>query len=56
MERVVHIAHSFREAEEWDIKQQGAMSPQQRQTAAKMLKDRVYGKHCPDIKEATRKQ
>jgi hypothetical protein len=51
MERVVHIAKSFEEAEQWDIEQNLAMTPEERLKAAKELKDRVYGKNPPDVRE-----
>jgi len=50
MERVVHIAKSFEEAEEWDIEQNLAMTPEERLEAAKELKERVYGKNSPDVR------
>ena len=50
MERVVHIAKSFEEAEEWDIEQNLAMTPDERLEAAKELKERVYGKNPPDVR------
>lgn len=43
MERVVHIAKSFEEAEEWDIKQQLEMTPQERIWVARDLQRKVYG-------------
>jgi len=42
MERVVHKAQGFKEAEEWDIEQQVSMTPEQRMRAAKELRDRFY--------------
>jgi hypothetical protein len=54
MERVVNISKNAKEAEEWDIKQQLSMTPAERQEAARILKERVYGKNCPDVKEAER--
>lgn len=43
MERVVNKAKNFREAEQWDILQQIAMTPEERQRAARELRVRVYG-------------
>lgn len=54
MERVVNKSKNAREAENWDIKQQIAMTPGERQEAARILKERVYGKDNPDVKEAER--
>lgn len=51
MKRIVHKTHSFKEAEEWDIKQQINMTPQQRMDAAKKIRERVYGKNSVDIRE-----
>jgi hypothetical protein len=54
MKRVVNKSKNPREAEDWDIQQQISMSPEERQKAARILKERVYGKDNPDIKEAER--
>lgn len=51
MERVVNIAKNHEEAEKWDIKQQISLAPSERQKIAKILKERVYGKNCKDVKE-----
>jgi hypothetical protein len=56
MERIVHVARDFREARAWDIEQHLAMTPEQRQRAAKELRDRVYGANCPDVREADRRR
>ena len=50
--RVVNVANSFQEAREWEIQQELAMTPAQRQRAAKELKDRFYGKNAPDVRQA----
>lgn len=50
MERVVHIAKSFREAEEWDIMQAISLTPEQRQEIARVLKERVYGRYTLDVR------
>ncbi len=52
MERIVNIAHSFSEAEEWDILQNISMTPEERLLAARQLAERVYGKNCPDVRES----
>ncbi len=54
MKRIVNISKNAREAEEWDIKQQLSMTPAERQEAARILKERVYGTDSPDIREAER--
>ena len=43
MERIVNKARSFKEAEEWDRRQQLAMTPGQRIAAARILQLRVFG-------------
>lgn len=48
---VVNIAHSFEEAEVWDIKQQIKMTPDERFAAAKKLQEMFYGKNVPDVRE-----
>ncbi|MGA2139376.1 MAG: hypothetical protein ABSH14_10985 [Verrucomicrobiia bacterium] len=50
MERVVHKAKGFKEADEWDIQQQVAMTPEQRLRAAKELRDRVYPTNSKDVR------
>jgi hypothetical protein len=51
MERIVHISRSFEEAEEWDIEQNISMTPEERLAAAKVLRERVFGKDQPDVRE-----
>ena len=46
---MVHKAQGFKEAEEWDIQQQVAMTPEQRLQAAKELCDRFYPANVPDV-------
>ncbi len=55
MDRVVHKAQSFGEAESWDIQQQVSMTPNERIQAAKVLKARVYGERTRDVRECHRK-
>lgn len=50
MERIVHKARSFEEAAEYDVRQQLAMTPQERVDAARELQRRFYGP-SPDIRE-----
>lgn len=52
MKRIVHKAKSFQEAEAWDIAQHIQMTPEERQKAAKKLKDRFYGKNVPDVRDS----
>ena len=56
MERIVNIAKNKKEAEEWDIQQQISMTPRERQEAARILKERVFGTNVPDVREAERKK
>ncbi|MBN2079312.1 MAG: hypothetical protein JW838_10120 [Spirochaetes bacterium] len=51
MERTVHKSYSFEEAEEWDIEQCVAMTPEKRMEIARILKERVYGKNPPGMKK-----
>jgi len=50
MEKVVHVARSFADAERWDIEQQIRLTPEQRQAIAGELRKRVYGPHPPDVR------
>ena len=50
MERIVHKAMSFEEAQEWDIQQVVQMSPEERMAAAKVLRDRFYPPDSPDVR------
>ena len=50
MKKVVHIFHSFREAELSEIEQQISMTPAQRQRIARAIKRRIYGPHPPDVR------
>jgi len=52
MEKKVHIARDHKHAEEYDIQQYLEMTPDERLAAAKKLKERVYGKNPPDIRQA----
>jgi hypothetical protein len=42
MERVVHIAKSFEEAEQWDIEQYMSMTPEQRLDLLQQLREQYY--------------
>ena len=50
MKPVVNKCRSFREADEWDRRQQLAMTPQQRINASRELQRRVFGR-AKDIRE-----
>ena len=51
MERIVFKTRDFKEAEEHDIKQNISMTPAERQEAAKKIREKVYGKDNPDVRE-----
>ena len=51
MERVVHKTTSFEEAEDWDVRQQLAMTPQERILAARELQRRFYGPNPIGLRE-----
>lgn len=56
MKRVVNISKNAEEARKWDIKQHLSMSVEERQIAARILKERVFGKNTMDVREAERKR
>ncbi|HKJ67038.1 MAG TPA: hypothetical protein VKA68_03725 [bacterium] len=56
MKRVVNKDQNFHEADRWDVKQQKRMTVEQRQAAAKALKERAFGPNPPDIRESERKK
>lgn len=56
MKRIVNIASNHEEARQWDIKQATSMTPKERQRVARILKERVYGKDNPDVREWHRKK
>ncbi len=51
MKPIVHKATSFQDADAWDIAQHIKMTPEERQKAAKELRDRYYGKNAPDVRD-----
>lgn len=53
MERDVHKASSFEEADRWDVNQQVAMTPAERRRAARRLKDRLFP-NAKDVRECHR--
>lgn len=56
MEKVVNIARSHKEADEWDVRQQVAMSPQERIRASRELRRRAYPPPNKDVRECHDKQ
>jgi hypothetical protein len=42
MERIVHIARSFEEAEQWDIEQNLSMTPEERLDILQALREEYY--------------
>ncbi len=56
MEREAHKARSFDEAENWDRAQHRAMTPDERLSVAKILRDRAYGATAPDVRKAERER
>lgn len=54
MKRIVNIAKSHKEAEEYDLKQMLSITPEQRHEIAFKLKKKFYGEKCIDIR-ASRK-
>jgi hypothetical protein len=51
MERIVHKARSFKEADEWDKRQHQQMTPDERFAIARELQRRVFGPNPPDVRE-----
>jgi len=49
MRRVVHKAGSFREADEWDIRQHTSMTPEERQGISRLLRIRYDGENNKEI-------
>lgn len=56
VERIVHKARDFAEAEAWDAFQHRAMTPEDRMRAAKEIRDRVFPGKNLDIREWHRSQ
>jgi hypothetical protein len=50
IKRVCHKSRSFKEAEEWDIRQHIQMTPEERQEAAAELRRRIFGEDVPDVR------
>ena len=56
VERVANKARGFEEARRWDLEQYRRMTPDERRAVAKTLRDKVYGRNRPDVREAERKK
>jgi hypothetical protein len=56
MKRISNKSKNFKEAENWDIEQHLHMTPEERQDAAKELRERVYGQKTVDVKESIRRR
>lgn len=54
MERVVHKATNFEEADRWDVEQRISMSAEERQRAARVLKDRAFPSDAKDVRACHR--
>ncbi len=54
VKRVANKARGFDEARKWDLEQYRRMTPDERRAVAKALRDRVYGRNRPDVREAER--
>ena len=48
----IHIAKNHQEADDWDIRQNLKMSPQERLRAARILQIQYFGKNTPDVKKS----
>jgi hypothetical protein len=49
--RVVNKAHSFAEAEKWDIQQNIRRTPEERRRVARELKRRAFGEKRPEVRD-----
>ena len=56
MKRIVNIAKSHKEADEWDILQHIKLSPAERQKIAKRLKLKFYGRNTKELREYYKKK
>lgn len=56
MDRVVHKAKSFKEADDWDARQYLEMTPAERVEIAIQLKKRAYPGVHKDIRECHREE
>lgn len=51
IERVVNKAESFEAADRWDREQHLSLSPQERMSAARILKMRAFPADAPDVRK-----
>jgi hypothetical protein len=51
VERIVHKARNFAEAHALELRQNLAITPQERMRAAKAIKDRMFPGRNPDVRE-----
>lgn len=51
MQRIVHKARTFAEAEAWERKQYQEMTPVERMRAAREIKERLFPGKRPDVRE-----
>lgn len=56
MDRDVKKSRSLADAEKWDREQQWSMTPDERFEVARILRERVYGKDAPDVRQAEREK
>lgn len=52
MDREVNKTRSFADADRHDREQQWRMTPDERFEVAAILRERAYGKDCPDVRES----
>jgi hypothetical protein len=52
----VHLSKGFAEALAWEIEQELAMTPAERQETALYLREKVWGRNQPDIREWHRRK
>lgn len=52
MRRIGHKSRSHEEARAWELEQEAKLTPDELRRIAKALRDRVYGRHCPDVRDA----
>src|SRR5882672_11645370 len=51
IERVAKKSRGFAEAEAWDIEQHISLTPRERMRAARALKDRLFRRKTPDVRQ-----
>jgi len=56
MERIGRKSRGARDAQAWEIAQYQRMTPAERLRAARILKERVYPKPRPDVRECHRRK